>query len=189
WLARHSSGDQVFFCNSGTEANEAAIKLARKATGKNKIISFQQSFHGRTFGSMAATGQEKIHTGFGPVLERFSYVPFNDIDAIKRAVDGETAAVMMEMIQGEGGIHMADFDFVQELEQVCRQHDVLLIVDEIQTGIGRTGKPFAYQHYGISPDVITSAKGLANGIPVGAMIAKKELRDVFGPGSHGATFG
>src|SRR5699024_4736141 len=188
-LTQQSSGDQVFFCNSGTEANEAAIKLARKATGKHKIISFNQSFHGRTLGAMAATGQEKIHAGFGPMLETFQYVPFNDIEAVKQALDGETAAVMLEMIQGEGGINIADPDFVQELAEVCRDHHVLLIVDEVQTGIGRTGKPFAYQHYGISPDIITSAKGLAGGIPVGAMLAKEALRDRFGPGSHAATFG
>jgi len=188
-LTQQSSGDQVFFCNSGTEANEAAIKLARKATGKHKIISFNQSFHGRTLGAMAATGQEKIHAGFGPMLETFQYVPFNDIEAVKQALDGETAAVMLEMIQGEGGINIADPDFVQELAEVCRDHHVLLIVDEVQTGIGRTGKPFAYQHYGISPDIITSAKGLAGGIPVGAMLAKEALRDSFGPGSHAATFG
>ncbi|ALX48449.1 acetylornithine transaminase [Lentibacillus amyloliquefaciens] len=188
-LTTNTSGDQVFFCNSGTEANEAAIKLARKATGKHKIITFEQSFHGRTFGAMAATGQEKIHSGFGPMLEGFSYVPFNDIDAVKQAVDGETAAVMLEVIQGEGGLHMADAEFVQELEKICAEHHLLLIVDEVQTGIGRTGKPFAYQHYGISPDIITSAKGLANGVPVGAMIAKESLREAFGPGAHAATFG
>lgn len=188
-LTQHSSGDRVFFCCSGTEANEAAIKLARKATGKHKIISFKQSFHGRTFGAMAATGQEKIHTGFGPMLETFQYVPFNDSDAVKQALDGETAAVMLEMIQGEGGINTAEPDFVQELEHICSENNVLLIVDEIQTGIGRTGKPFAYQHYGVSPDIITSAKGLGDGVPVGAMIAKETLSDSFGPGSHGATFG
>ncbi|SFA84044.1 acetylornithine aminotransferase [Lentibacillus halodurans] len=188
-LVQHSAGEHVFFCNSGTEANEAAIKLARKATGKHKIISFEQSFHGRTLGSMAATGQEKIHSGFGPMLETFSYVPFNDSNAVKKAVDSDTAAVMLELIQGEGGINIADLDFVRELAHICQESDVLLIVDEVQTGIGRTGKPFAYQHYGITPDIITSAKGLANGIPVGAMIAKQTLRDVLGPGSHAATFG
>ncbi|WP_010530243.1 acetylornithine transaminase [Lentibacillus jeotgali] len=188
-LTQYSSGDQVFFCNSGTEANEAAIKLARKATGKHKMITFNQSFHGRTLGAMAATGQEKIHNGFGPMLETFQYVPFNDNETLKQVIDGETAAVMLEVVQGEGGINPADTDFVQELERVCQENDVLLIVDEVQTGIGRTGKPFAYQHYGISPDIITSAKGLADGVPVGAMIAKDKLRDAFGPGSHAATFG
>ncbi|MFD2759769.1 acetylornithine transaminase [Lentibacillus juripiscarius] len=188
-LTQHSSGDQVFFCNSGTEANEAAIKLARKATGKHNIISFEKSFHGRTFGSMAATGQEKIHTGFGPMPEGFSYVPFNNIDAVKQAIDHETAAVMLEVIQGEGGLHIADPEFVKEVERVCREHGALVIIDEVQTGIGRTGRAFAYQHYGISPDIITSAKGLANGVPVGAMIAKHSLQDAFGPGSHAATFG
>ncbi|GAA0432434.1 acetylornithine transaminase [Lentibacillus halophilus] len=188
-LTRHSSGDQVFFCNSGTEANESAIKLARKATGNHKIISFEKSFHGRTYGAMAATGQEKIHTGFGPMPEGFHYVPFNDIDAVKEAVDHETAAVMMEVIQGEGGLNVADGEFVKEVERICREHNVLLIIDEVQTGIGRTGKAFAHQHYGISPDIITSAKALGNGIPVGAMIAGQSLKNVFGPGSHAATFG
>lgn len=188
-LVGNSTGDYVFFCNSGAEANEAAIKLARKATGKAKIITFQQSFHGRTFGAMAATGQEKIHAGFGPMLETFEYVTFNDIEAVKKAIDSNTAAIMLEMIQGEGGVNVADASFISELQQICNDSNILLIMDEIQTGIGRTGKAFAYQHYGISPDIITSAKGLGNGIPVGAVIAKDALYDSFGPGSHGTTFG
>jgi len=188
-LIDHSSGDYVFFCNSGAEANEAAIKLARKATGKTKIITFKQSFHGRTFAAMSATGQEKVHAGYGPMLERFEYVPYNDIEAVKHVIDENTAAVMIEMVQGEGGIIPADASFVKELENVCKAHDALLIVDEIQTGIGRTGKLFAYQHFGIEPDIITTAKGLGGGIPIGAMMAKKTFRDDFGPGSHGSTFG
>lgn len=188
-LTAHSAGDYVFFCNSGAEANEAAIKLARKATGKTKIITFQQSFHGRTFATMAATGQNKVQQGFGPMLEAFDYVPFNDIEAVKQNIDGQTAAVMLEVIQGEGGVIAAEPAFLKEVEQLCMEHDILLIIDEVQTGIGRTGAPFAYQHYAISPDIITTAKGLGNGFPVGAMIAKAKYYDHFGPGSHGTTFG
>ena len=188
-LTANSAGDYVFFCNSGAEANEAAIKLARKATGKTKIITFQQSFHGRTFATMAATGQDKVQQGFGPMLQAFDYAPFNDIEAVKKKIDGQTAAVMLEVIQGEGGVIAAEPTFVKQLEQLCVEHDILLIIDEIQTGIGRTGVPFAYQHYAISPDIISTAKGIGNGLPVGAMIAKAELYEHFGPGSHATTFG
>lgn len=188
-LVDNSSGDYVFFCNSGAEANEAAIKLARKVTGKTKIITFRQSFHGRTFATMSATGQEKIQMGFGPMLETFEYVPFNDIEAVKHVIDDHTAAVMLEMVQGEGGIIPADVTFVNELQKVCNEKNILLIVDEIQTGIGRTGKAFAHNHYEVNPDIITVAKGLGNGLPVGAMIAKKDFAEAFGPGSHGSTFG
>lgn len=188
-LVANSAGASVFFCNSGAEANEAAIKLARKATGKTKVITFQQSFHGRTFATMAATGQEKVQTGFGPMLATFEYATFNDIDSVKEVIDEQTAAVMLEVIQGEGGVIAAEPEFVKELEQICKKNDILLIVDEVQTGIGRTGAAFAYQHYNISPDIITSAKGLGNGLPVGAMIAKDKLSAFFGPGSHATTFG
>ncbi|WP_099156863.1 acetylornithine transaminase [Virgibacillus ndiopensis] len=188
-LVENSSGDYVFFCNSGAESNEAAIKLARKATGKTKIITFNQSFHGRTFGAMAATGQEKIQQGFGPMLNTFEYVPFNDVEAVNHAIDENTAAIMLEVIQGEGGVIPANQSFVTDLEQMCKQNNILLIVDEVQTGIGRTGMPFAYNHYGISPDIISVAKGLGNGVPVGAIIAKRKFYDVFGPGSHATTFG
>lgn len=188
-LTDHSVGDYVFFCNSGAEANEAAIKLARKATGKTKIITFKQSFHGRTFATMSATGQTKIQEGFGPLLETFEYVPFNDIGAAEQAIDDSTAAVMLEVIQGEGGVIEADQSFLQKLEHICHEKDIPLIIDEIQTGIGRTGKRFGYEHFGISPDIVTIAKGLGNGMPVGGMIAKEKYRDVFGPGSHGTTFG
>ncbi|HET7629703.1 MAG TPA: acetylornithine transaminase [Bacillales bacterium] len=188
-LTEHCSGDAVVFCNSGAEANEAAMKLARKHTGNHKIITFAGSFHGRTLATLAATGQEKVKTGFGPQLETFIHVPFNDIEALREAIDDETAAVMVEAVQGEGGIHPADADFLAQVEVECRKHGALLIVDEVQTGIGRTGKAFAYQHYGISPDVITAAKGLGNGFPVGAMIGKAELANTFGPGTHGSTFG
>lgn len=188
-LIDHTVGDYVFFCNSGAEANEAAIKLARKATGKTKIITFKQSFHGRTYATMSATGQQKIQQGFGPLLETFTYVPYNDLAAFQQALDENTAAVMLEVIQGEGGVVVSDPEFLQAVAELCEENDVLLMIDEIQTGIGRTGKAFAYEHYGISPDVITLAKGLGNGLPVGAMIAKEKYRDVFGPGSHGTTFG
>lgn len=188
-LAENSSGDYAFFCNSGAEANEAAIKLARKATGKEKIITFSQSFHGRTFATMAATGQDKVRNGFGKMLQEFGYANLNDIESVKAEIDEYTAAVMLEVVQGEGGVIPADQSFIDELVTVCEQHDILLIVDEIQTGIGRTGKKFGYEHYGISPDIITLAKGLGNGMPVGAMIAKGKYQDAFGPGSHGSTFG
>lgn len=179
----------MFFCNSGAEANEAAIKLARKATGKTKIITFKQSFHGRTFATMSATGQEKIQAGFGPMLETFVYAPFNDMSTVKNLIDSETAAVMLELVQGEGGVIPAETSFVQELAKFCKQHSVLLIIDEIQTGIGRTGKRFAYEHYDIQPDIFTLAKGLGNGLPIGAMVANKRFYEVFGPGTHGSTFG
>jgi len=188
-LVKNSAGDYVFFCNSGAEANEAAIKLARKATGKTKIITCKQSFHGRTMATMSATGQEKIQTGFGPLLPSFEYVPFNDFEAVKNAIDADTGAIMLEVIQGEGGVIVGDPSFLKEVEQLCKDNGLLLIVDEIQTGIGRTAKPFGYQHFDISPDVITVAKGLGNGLPVGAMIAKAKYYDILGPGSHGTTFG
>ena len=182
--------DGVFFCNSGAEANEAALKLARRATGKTKIITFQQSFHGRTFGAMAATGQSSIHDGFGPLLEGFVYVPFNDCEAIQEAVDDDVAAIMVEVIQGEGGVVPIDETFFRTLYQLCKENNILLIIDEVQTGNGRTGYPFAYLKYeGIEPDIVTTAKGLGNGLPIGAMIAKKNLRESFGKGVHGSTFG
>src|SRR5690625_1321879 len=157
-LTNNSMGDCVFYCNSGAEANEAAIKLARKATGKTKIITCRQSFHGRTFATMSATGQEKIQEGFGPLLETFEYVPYNDIEAAKQAIDDSTAAVMLEVIQGEGGVIVGEESFLKQLEAICQEKDILLIIDEIQTGIGRTGKSFAYKHFGISPDIITVAR-------------------------------
>lgn len=188
-LTENSSGDYVFFCNSGAEANEAAIKLARKVTGKEKIITFSQSFHGRTFATMAATGQDKVRIGYGTMLKRFGYAMLNDIDSVKENIDDQTAAVMLEVVQGEGGVIPAEQSFIDNLVKLCEENDILLIIDEIQTGIGRTGKTFGYEHYGIEPDIITIAKGLGNGVPVGAMIAKEKYRDAFGPGSHGSTFG
>lgn len=188
-LAKAAGLDRVFFANSGAEANEAAIKLARKATGKTKIITFKNSFHGRTFATMSATGQDKIKHGFGPMLERFVYVPYNDLDAVKSEIGNDVAAVMLEAVQGEGGIHVGNKEFLQGVEKLCKQHGALFIIDEIQTGIGRTGKPFAFQHFDLDPDLITSAKGLGSGFPIGAVIGKEKLAEYFGPGSHGSTFG
>lgn len=179
----------AFFCNSGAESNEAAIKLARKFSGKSDIITFKQSFHGRTFGAMSATGQEKIQIGFGPLVEGFHYAIYNDLESVKQLVTENTAAVMLELVQGEGGVIPAEKDFVAELAHYCKEQGLLLIVDEVQTGIGRTGSLFAYQQYGISPDIITLAKGLANGLPVGAMLGKSALGTAFTYGSHGTTFG
>jgi acetylornithine/N-succinyldiaminopimelate aminotransferase len=188
-LALASGLDAVFFCNSGAEANEAAIKLAKKHTGKTKILSFKQSFHGRTFATMSATGQEKIHSGFGPLLPAFEYLPYNDEDTLAK-VDGEDiAAIMVEVIQGEGGVNPGKETFLKEVEKKCEELGALLIIDEVQTGIGRTGAPFAYQHHGLNPDIITAAKGLGSGFPVGAMIGRKELVSTFSPGTHGSTFG
>jgi acetylornithine/N-succinyldiaminopimelate aminotransferase len=188
-LAEAADLDCVFFANSGAEANEAAIKLARKATGRTKIISFLQSFHGRTFAGMAATGQEKIKQGFGSMLETFVHLPFNDLEAFHNEIGPDTAGVMIEIIQGEGGIHVANPEFLKEIEKACMENGVLLIIDEIQTGIGRTGNPFAFQHFGIKPDIITVAKGLGSGLPIGAAVGKAQLKEFFGPGSHGSTFG
>lgn len=188
-LAANSSGDLVFFCNSGVEANEGAIKLARKATGKTNIVTFLHSFHGRTYAGMAATGQDKIKTGFGPMLEGFHYVPFNDPEAITACEIDDVAAVMLEVVQGEGGVNPATAEFLEAVQTFCKKHQALLIVDEIQTGIGRTGTAFAYEQSGLDPDIISAAKGLGNGFPVGAVIGKKALGDAFSPGSHGTTFG
>jgi acetylornithine/N-succinyldiaminopimelate aminotransferase len=188
-LARAAGMDYVFFANSGAEANEAAIKLARKATGRTKIISFLQSFHGRTFAGMAATGQDKIKQGYGSMLETFVHLPFNDAKALQQEIGNDTAAVLIEIVQGEGGIHVADSDYIKKVEEACSHNGALLIVDEIQTGIGRTGKPFAFQHFDIQPDIITVAKGLGSGLPIGAAVGKAALKEYFGPGSHGSTFG
>lgn len=179
----------AFFCNSGAEANEAAIKIARKASGKQEIITFQNSFHGRTFGSMSATGQDKIKQGFGEGVPHFNYAIFNDIDSVKALANKETAAIMLELVQGESGVQPADKDFVKALSEYCQETGIYLIVDEVQTGIGRTGKLYAYEHYGIEPDIFTLAKGLANGVPVGAMLAKSSLGEAFSYGSHSSTFG
>ncbi|OFI48938.1 acetylornithine transaminase [Floricoccus tropicus] len=178
----------AFFCNSGTEANEAAIKLVRKYTGKTEIITFNNSFHGRTYASMTATGQSSIHDGFGPLLEGFTYMTYNDTKYME-AITSDTAAVMLELVQGEGGVVPADYKWIQNLSKVCKDNGVLLVIDEVQTGIGRTGSTFAFEQYDIEPDIYTVAKGLANGIPAGAMLGKKELGSAFTPGIHGSTFG
>lgn len=179
----------AFFANSGAEANEAAIKIARKATGKQEIITFVNSFHGRTFGSMSATGQDKIKDGFGDVVPHFSYAIYNDLDSVKSLVTDDTAAIMLELVQGESGVRPADKDFVTALSAFCQETGILLIVDEVQTGMGRTGKLFSFEHYGIEPDIFTLAKGLGNGVPVGAMLAKEKIGFAFSYGSHGSTFG
>lgn len=179
----------AFFCNSGTEANEAAIKLARKATGRSKILSFEQSFHGRTYGALSATGQPALQAGFFPIVEGFEYLPYNQLEPLKQHLNEEVAAVMLEVIQGEGGIIPAEKDWLQAVAALCKENGSLLIIDEIQTGMGRTGTFFAFEAYQIEPDIITIAKALANGIPVGAMLGKSGLAEAFGPGSHGTTFG
>lgn len=194
-LIDNSCGDQVFFCNSGAEANEAAIKLARryaqkiKGTEAYEIVTFQQSFHGRTLATLSATGQEKIQHGFLPLMPGFRYLPFNDVEALKEIPSPKTCAVLLELVQGEGGVIPANLGWVQQLVQICKENNILLMVDEIQTGIGRTGSLFAYEQYGIEPDVISVAKGLGSGFPIGAIIAKAEVARAFDPGSHGSTFG
>lgn len=195
WLTNHTCADAVFFCNSGAEANEAAIKLARRYhakvanSGRCEIITFEQSFHGRTLATLTATGQDKVKDGFHPLPEGFRYVPFNDIDSLRAAVNDKTAAIMLEIVQAEGGVHTIKAAFAQEVAKLCAEHGLLLIIDEVQTGMGRTGALFAHEHYGLEPDIFTVAKGLGSGFPVGAMLAKEHLREAFGPGSHGSTFG
>ncbi|MGX6444700.1 acetylornithine transaminase [Neobacillus sp. K501] len=194
-LTANSCGDQVFFCNSGAEANEAAIKLARRYAQKVKgnvafeVITFQQSFHGRTLATLSATGQEKIQQGFAPLVQGFHYLPYNDLAALEQLKRSQPAAVLLELVQGEGGVIPAEPEWVKKLANICLEHDILLMVDEIQTGIGRTGTLFAYEQYGIEPDVISIAKGLGSGFPIGAIIAKEKAAKAFEPGTHGSTFG
>ncbi|MGF2716103.1 acetylornithine transaminase [Bacillus cereus] len=188
-LTEDTALDYVFFCNSGAEANEAALKLARKHTGKSLVVTCKQSFHGRTFGTMSASGQDKVKEGFGPLLPSFLHTPFNDIQALEEVMNEEVAAVMVEVVQGEGGVILADPSFLKKIEKLCNEYNALFIIDEIQTGIGRTGTLFAYEQMGIGPDIVTIAKALGNGIPVGAMIGRKELGSSFTAGSHGSTFG
>ncbi len=190
-VAEHSFGGKCFFCNSGAEAVEAAIKLARKYTpaGRYKIVTMENSFHGRTLAAITATAQPKYHAGFEPLPGGFAYVPFNDIAAVERAVDGETAAVMLEPIQGEGGINVADKYYIKALRDLCDKAGALLIFDEVQTGMGRTGKYFAYEHYGMVPDIMTMAKSLGGGVAIGAIEAKPEIAAAFVPGTHASTFG
>ncbi|MEK5232890.1 acetylornithine transaminase [Lysinibacillus sp. FSL K6-0232] len=179
----------AFFCNSGAEANEAAIKLARKHTGKHHMITFEKSFHGRTFGAMSATGQGKIHNGFGPLVEKFTILPFNDVASLEAAIDDSVAAIMLEMIQGEGGIHNVTPAFAAAIAKICDEKGILLIVDEVQTGIGRTGTRYAFEQTVLKPHIITLAKGLGGGFPVGAMLGVADLYSTFSPGTHGTTFG
>jgi acetylornithine/N-succinyldiaminopimelate aminotransferase len=194
-LVENSFGDKVFFCNSGAEANEAAIKLARRYSwkkygeGRFEIIVMDNSFHGRTLCTLSATGQKKFQEGFDPLMEGFTYVPFNDMEALQKAISGKTCAVMLELIQAEGGVYVADKDYIKTLRAITKEKDVLLILDEVQTGIGRTGKLFAYEHYDIEPDLITLAKALGNGFPVGALVGKDAVMEAFEPGTHASTFG
>jgi acetylornithine/N-succinyldiaminopimelate aminotransferase len=194
-LVEHSFGDKVFFCNSGAEANEAAIKLAKRYSWSKygekryKFIAMENSFHGRTLATLSATGQTKFQEGFAPLLEGFSYIPFNDIDAVKKAISDETCAIIIEVIQAEGGVYVANKEYMKALREITREKDILLIIDEVQTGIGRTGKLFAYENFGIEPDIISLAKALGNGFPVGAMIAKDAVMEAFVPGTHASTFG
>ena len=194
-LTEKSFAERVFFCNSGAEANEAAIKLARryardiKGIDAPEIITMHQSFHGRTMATLSATGQEKIQTGYQPLLAGFRYVPFGDAGEVARAVNEKTCAVMVEPIQGEGGVNVPGGEYLRELRRICDDHNLLLILDEVQCGMGRTGRLFAYQHVGIEPDVMTLAKALGGGFPIGAMLASNAAAKVFAPGSHASTFG
>lgn len=189
-IIRNAFDGKVFFCNSGAEAAEAAIKFAR-AYGKGEryeIITMHNSFHGRTLGALAATGQEKYQKGFEPLPQGFVHVPFNDFEAVEEAVTDKTVAVMLELVQGEGGINVAEKDYIQKLRRLCDQRDMLLIFDEVQTGVGRTGEMFAYKHYGIEPDVMNLAKALGGGLPIGAIVVKEKFTDTFKPGMHASTF-
>jgi len=194
-LTENSFADRVFFCNSGAEANEAAIKLARKyfkdkgEKERYRIVTMEKSFHGRTMATLSATGQDKIRKGFEPILEGFDHIPFNDMDALQKSIGPSTCAVLLEPIQGEGGVRCPDPDYLKAVRRLCDETGVLLIFDEIQTGMGRTGKFFAYEHFGIEPDIMTLAKALANGLPIGAMLAREEVAEAFGPGTHASTFG
>ncbi len=192
WLTENSVLDKVFFCNSGAEANEAAIKLARlygNKKGKNKIITMLDSFHGRTIATLSATGQTKYQQGFEPMLDGFDYVEFNDFERLKSKLDDTVCAVIIECIQGEGGINVADKIYIEKVYDYCTSKDILFIADEVQTGIGRSGKFFAYEHYSIEPDIMTLSKALGGGIPIGAMLAKDSVAEHFTYGTHGSTFG
>jgi acetylornithine aminotransferase len=195
WLVEKSFADRVFFCNSGAEANEAAIKLARKyfnekgETGRYEIIAMEQSFHGRTMAALSATGQEKIRKGFDPVLTGFEFAPFDDVSVLEKKIGPSTAAVMLEPLQGEGGIRCPSKGYMKAVRKLCDESGVLLILDEVQTGMGRTGRLFAYEHFGIQPDIMTLAKALGNGLPIGAMLASEAVAQAFSPGSHATTFG
>ena len=194
-LVDHSFAKKVFFCNSGAEANEAAIKLSRRyahqkhGPDRYEIITMLNSFHGRTMATLTATGQEKVQKGFEPLLPGFKYVPLNNMPELEKALSAKTAAVMLELVQGEGGVHVADRTYLKSLRELCRQHDVLLVFDEVQTGMGRTGTLFAYEQLGVHPDIMTLAKGLGGGVPIGACLATDEAAAAFSPGAHASTFG
>ncbi|MBE9532259.1 MAG: acetylornithine transaminase, partial [Proteobacteria bacterium] len=193
-LCENSFADKVFFANSGSESIEAAIKLARRyfssqGVGRANIISMEKSFHGRTFAALAATAQKKVQKGFEPHLQEFTYVPFGDVEAVRNAITPNTAAVLLEPVQGEGGVNIAPGEFLKDLKVLLKEAGILLIYDEVQVGMGRTGKLFAYEHYGVTPDIMTLAKGLANGMPIGAMLATDEVAQAFTPGTHASTFG
>ncbi|MGE3976939.1 MAG: acetylornithine transaminase [Nitrospira sp.] len=194
-LVDYSFADRVFFCNSGAEANEAAIKLARRygherhGPDRFEVITMKNSFHGRTLATLTATGQEKVQKGFDPLMPGFAYAPFNDFGAIESMVNAKTTAIMLEPIQGEGGVYVADRDYLRNLRQLCTQQDILLIFDEIQTGMGRTGTLFAHEQLDVKPDIMTLAKGLGGGVPIGACLAKESVAAAFTPGSHASTFG
>ena len=194
-LCKHSFADKVFFCNSGAEANEGAMKLARKYAKEKaggdryEIITMERSFHGRTLATLAATAQEKFHKGYEPLMPGFKYVPFNDIRAVRNAIDPKTCAVMLEPIQGEGGVNCPSEGYLKALREICDEKELLLIFDEVQVGMGRTGKLFAYEHDGIEPDLLTLAKSLAGGVPIGALLMKKGIAESFRPGDHASTFG
>ena len=194
-LVENSFADRVFFCNSGAESNEAAIKLARKYSmekfgpDRHVIISMRNSFHGRTMATLSATGQEKIQVGYDPLLQGFRFVPFNDMKALEASMGEDVCAVMLEPIQGEGGVVCPDPGYLKGVRALCSEKGVALIFDEVQVGMGRTGKLFAHEHYGVTPDILTLAKALGNGFPIGAMLSTEELAQAFGPGSHATTFG
>ncbi len=194
-LCEHSFAQRAYFGNSGAEANEAAIKIARKyakermSTDRWEIVATHNSFHGRTLGALSATGQPKYQHGFEPLVPGFKHVPYNDLRSMERAIDNRTCAVLLEPIQGEGGVHVPDDDYLAGVRKLCDQSGALLILDEIQTGMGRTGRLWCYEHSGVEPDIMTLAKALANGVPIGATLIREEIASVFGPGSHGSTFG
>ncbi len=193
-LVSSTCADKVFFANSGAEANEGAIKLAKiyhykKGSGRYEVVTLDNSFHGRTLATVAATGQEKYQKPYRPLLPGVVQVAPNDIEAMKAAITDKTCAVMIELIQGESGVHPMDLEYVAELRRICSENDIILIFDEVQTGMGRTGKLFCYENFGIEPDIFTSAKALGNGIPIGAVCAKDFVASAFSPGDHGTTFG
>ena len=194
-LVENSFAEKVFFCNSGAEAIEAAIKLARKYAKENlsperyEIITAENSFHGRTYAAVTATAQEKFHAGFEPLVPGFVYVPFNDIKALEKAINERTCAVLLEPIQGEGGVRVPESNYLKQVREICNINNILLILDEVQTGMGRTGKFFAHEHFNITPDIMTVAKGLGGGVPIGAMLATDKVASAFVPGNHASTFG